>query len=853
MPSHSRQNKRQKGESDTPVRPPMQDIVYWMWESVKQTSLIVSEIQNEVRAINRASMCKSLKTILKRLSKLESDVNKFDLPHQEMVDNFDHFRQQLASIQQEVMGPKSQPGQNPGFNGTLRSCLGDLGTQMGGVTDRMGNVEETLLKLEDQLFGRFDENVNTEAGYVMVKIHNELDFRQKLKPYTLIELTQMVQAQCGPWAKVDTVKLQEARGKGKFNYMIISFSDWDTGEHIRNHSANLESLFELEHGCSSLPFLHHLHIVDLAVHQKMGYDYDIKRFLKEELCEPGVKAKVAYQRLILQTESLKTARRLALTGVTVFNHHYQVKPYCAQGTPLFCNNCCNPGHFANDCNAEKPRCGLCAGAHESFTCKAQKDFKCCNCGRGHKAWDPSCTDKPSKAEHQKSLFYRNKTPHWALNLESTRSSNRADRGNGKTKASTQGSSSVPSSQESTKRPVGRPRRQSEPSPAGQSMITSFMERKNGQESQDKETEPDAMELTTPHNDLEMNGMEGLSSQPGSTSDDDSSNINRPSSSHDDIYDYGTLFGSEMSTTGGDEETEQSRPGSRLSESSSKHSFSDRSTEEADDNEKNDKKGKNGQNKNNRDNAKGRGNATTDPKASSQLRKKDTTPPSSQKLPNTAVRTPTGKGKAAAVENDESRTRWVSDDLPRSQSRNKDIRGKRDKGDSNGSRDRGRGSTKSNTNINANRSTNRTSSKASSRRTSANNDSDNDNDGKTTDNGHAKSEGREKATNDKTQKSQQAGTPRHGNGTKSTPKVKASTRTSSVDNAPSAALRTNSASRAPVSTPSNALLTTTPTSSTQHLNKRAGHSRSSSGREKAGPSPKPQGHKKRKLSQSSAKG
>uniref|UniRef100_A0A0D2YH81 Uncharacterized protein n=1 Tax=Fusarium oxysporum (strain Fo5176) TaxID=660025 RepID=A0A0D2YH81_FUSOF len=143
MPSHRRQNKRQKGESDTPVRPPMQDIVYWMWESVKQTSLIVSEIQNE-----------------------------------EMVDNFDHFRQQLASIQQEVMGSKPQPGQNPGFNGTLRSCLGDLGTQMGGVTDRMGNVEETLLKLEDQLFGRFDENVNTEAGYVMVKIHNELDFRQ---------------------------------------------------------------------------------------------------------------------------------------------------------------------------------------------------------------------------------------------------------------------------------------------------------------------------------------------------------------------------------------------------------------------------------------------------------------------------------------------------------------------------------------------------------------------------------------------------------------------------------------------------------------------------------------------------
>lgn len=45
------------------------------------------------------------------------------------------------------------------------------------------------------------------------------------------------------------------------------------------------------------------------------------------------------------------------------------------------------------------------------------------------------------------------------------------------------------------------------------MITAFLESNSGQDSQDKEPEPDAMELTTPPDDLEMNGVEVPCSQP----------------------------------------------------------------------------------------------------------------------------------------------------------------------------------------------------------------------------------------------------------------------------------------------------------------------------------------------------
>ncbi|KAG5795020.1 hypothetical protein H9Q69_005914 [Fusarium xylarioides] len=88
--------------------------------------------------------------------------------------------------------------------------------------------------------------------------------------------------------------------------MIIWLSDWDTSNDIRKQSANLENLFQLEHGMAWL----------------------LHKLLQDELCEPSVNSKASHQRLIhLQTEHLNTAKRLILTRVTALATGYRL------GTP----------------------------------------------------------------------------------------------------------------------------------------------------------------------------------------------------------------------------------------------------------------------------------------------------------------------------------------------------------------------------------------------------------------------------------------------------------------------------------------------------------------------------------------
>ncbi|KAF5621353.1 uncharacterized protein FTJAE_11324 [Fusarium tjaetaba] len=109
-------------------------------------------------------------------------------------------------------------------------------------------------RLEARLFGQFDGNINPEAGYAMVQIHNELDSRQKLKTHAVIELTQMAQAQRGPWAKVVAAKLQEAWSKRtvQLHDHKVWLSDWDASNDIQKQPANLEKIFfQLQNGLAA--------------------------------------------------------------------------------------------------------------------------------------------------------------------------------------------------------------------------------------------------------------------------------------------------------------------------------------------------------------------------------------------------------------------------------------------------------------------------------------------------------------------------------------------------------------------------------------------------------------------------
>ncbi|KHJ32722.1 putative zinc finger cchc-type protein [Erysiphe necator] len=54
-----------------------------------------------------------------------------------------------------------------------------------------------------------------------------------------------------------------------------------------------------------------------------------------------------------------------------------------------CFNCQKYGHVAKVCSAA-PKCGSCAGEHNTRICPGKQDVRCINCARKHKAWDQIC-------------------------------------------------------------------------------------------------------------------------------------------------------------------------------------------------------------------------------------------------------------------------------------------------------------------------------------------------------------------------------------------------------------------------------------------------------------------------------
>lgn len=73
------------------------------------------------------------------------------------------------------------------FRCRLRSsCRGDL-AQISGVTDHMGNVEENLVKLEGQLFGRLDGNKHQSRSRLHDGRNSSLIvFRSKIEDACLV-------------------------------------------------------------------------------------------------------------------------------------------------------------------------------------------------------------------------------------------------------------------------------------------------------------------------------------------------------------------------------------------------------------------------------------------------------------------------------------------------------------------------------------------------------------------------------------------------------------------------------------------------------------------------------------------
>lgn len=124
-----------------------------------------------------------------------------------------------------------------------------------------------------------------------------------------------------------------------------------------------------------------------------------------------------------------------------------------------CFSCQRFGHIAKMCT-QGPKCGQCAGDHNTKECKSKQEVRCTNCGRKHAAWDSRC---PAKlAARAKATQNRVQDAGWYLSeREHTNSSNSEWQIVGNKKRRTELTSSSPVTFTGTVAPPrgpGRPRK-----------------------------------------------------------------------------------------------------------------------------------------------------------------------------------------------------------------------------------------------------------------------------------------------------------------------------------------------------------------------------------------------------------
>ena len=61
----------------------------------------------------------------------------------------------------------------------------------------------------------------------------------------------------------------------------------------------------------------------------------------------------------------KVAPRLVNKGVIAAGVRYEVEPYTNAGPVSLCELCCGWGHIESKCSHHQPKCGYCAGPHQS--------------------------------------------------------------------------------------------------------------------------------------------------------------------------------------------------------------------------------------------------------------------------------------------------------------------------------------------------------------------------------------------------------------------------------------------------------------------------------------------------------
>lgn len=84
-----------------------------------------------------------------------------------------------------------------------------------------------------------------------------------------------------------------------------------------------------------------------------------------------------------------SANKILKEGASVLNK--RIDPRKPKKEPIRCLHCQQFGHERRDCKVESPKCGRCAGPHETNSCSTDAtSFKCSNCKGHHPSYSRDC-------------------------------------------------------------------------------------------------------------------------------------------------------------------------------------------------------------------------------------------------------------------------------------------------------------------------------------------------------------------------------------------------------------------------------------------------------------------------------
>ncbi|KAF9773367.1 hypothetical protein IL306_008839 [Fusarium sp. DS 682] len=403
----------------------------------------LSQLTEEVRRLCGTDPTAHLERIdqdLRRFEEINAQFNATGMFNQGDIQAFDLISGRLHNIEQDISCLKDYlQGSTGATDDTIKDYLHKINDRLGSFDERLGSLGSDFHKLEDRMFANVDGVVDDESGFITVAMQ-KLDY-EKLSKNTEAEILQTLHGLGEGWNKIKSIRLKPSKESGKKYRLIINFMTRESERHIRKHITVLDGVFGLEYGFFCLDPMYTLHVVDLVPHfngEKKAMrenetdvenkkNKDLEALLRETLNGEKnntaninmekINVQVSYDRMLIKTTVFEDVSKLCLTGVILNGHYYEIKPFCVQGSPLFCFTCWKPSHFKDDCSVKEIVCGRCSGNHDSRGCTAP--FRCCNCHGSHPAWSIECTSIPSKNEHRNSAWYRRLSPHWAENLVKT--------------------------------------------------------------------------------------------------------------------------------------------------------------------------------------------------------------------------------------------------------------------------------------------------------------------------------------------------------------------------------------------------------------------------------------------------